>query len=255
MGGSSGGGGAFPVYQYARMPHADWQTVNNIEKLQADPSLENIYKDASQNLDYIPKVSSGFDPSWLVQSGAALKERATVLPTYAHQVAAMGLDPQNQIRDRLQRDMSNQTRSRLAGSGLANTPYGAGVEGSNLANFQNAWENNKLNRATQGAESASNLLQNYGGLTAAGVGLQAAAPTMQLGVSQSLAGLAGNYLAQRQQAIADWLQYLGQGTQANAVGAQAYEAAESRKQRASESRQSGLMQGLGLVGSILGGGK
>lgn len=259
MGGSSGGGGgggSFPVYQYGNMGTSDYNASAGINTLAADQSLYNIYQQANQSLGYIPQNPSGFDPQVLTQTGQNVLDSAAGIPLYAAEVANMGLDPQNEIYNGLQRQMLDQTRSRLASSGLSGTPYAAGVEGSNLGALQTAWENNKLNRATQAGETANTMLQGYGTLSREGAGLQTAAPMTQLAISEGLGGLAGNYLAKDQQAIADWLQYLGQGTQANSVGTQAYEAQQSRAQAASEAAANRSMQaaqmGAGLVGSIMG---
>ncbi|RJQ38261.1 MAG: hypothetical protein C4555_05200 [Dehalococcoidia bacterium] len=262
MGASGGGGGGgssspFPTYQYSNMGTSDYNASAGINTLAADKSLYNIFQQANQSLGYIPQSPSGYNPQEVVQAGTNVVDAAKALPLYAMRVADLALDPQSQIYNSLQREMMERTRARNAFSGLENTPYAAGIEGSNLASLQTGWQNNLLNRAVQGGQSIQGLIGQFGDTTKTGEAIMASAPTMQMAVSQGLAGLAGNYLAQQQQAISDWLQYLGQGTQANAVGVQAQSAADQanlqRMQMQQQAQQNAMGMGMQAAGMLLGG--
>lgn len=143
---------------------------------------------------------------------------------------SMGFDPQNALYNRTSQQVQEQTRAAEAARGIQNTPYGAGVEGNTMSNFNIDWQNNALSRATQGAQGASSLL---GGLTSGaigGSGLQgAAAGQVQQGAGtpyNTFQGINANALgtlgqlgqfgaqgaALPQQQIGDYLAYLGQGT-------------------------------------------
>jgi hypothetical protein len=263
MGGSSGGGGGastpFPTYQHSNMGSADYNATAATNTLAADKGLYNIYQQANQSLGYIPQSPSGYNPQQAVQQGQNVLDASQALPLYGMRIADLALDPQNATYNSLQRQALDQTRSRLSQSGLANTPYGAGIEGANQASLATNWENNKLNRALQGGQAISELTGRYGDVSREGIGLQASAPLMQMQVSQGLSGLYGNFLGQQQQAIDNWLRYLGQGSQANAVGVQAQSAADSSnlqarqlEQQRQQQQTQNIMQGVGMLGGLMG---
>jgi hypothetical protein len=88
-------------------------------------------------------------------------------------------DPQNALYARTAQQLTDQTRAGLAARGLAMDPYGAGVEGSTMSNFNIDWQNNLLSRMVSGAQGVEGLagvgnalLQGAGGLYQGGAGLQ-----------------------------------------------------------------------------------
>lgn len=78
-------------------------------------------------------------------------------------------DPQNALHDSLSKQLTDNINASLAGSGLLNSPVGAGVLGNDLGNFNINWQNNLLNRMTSGLSAYGTGLNNIGsGLTTAG---------------------------------------------------------------------------------------
>lgn len=164
-----------------------------------------------------------------------------VLPGYAGAVMNTAFDPQQALYNRTLGQVSDQSNAALAQAGVGTTPYGAGIQGQNLANFNIDWQNQQLARQTQGLGAASSALGQGGQLATAGQGLSAAAPNQYLqsaGIPYGVYGSIGsnqigalNTLGQfgqsasqlPQQQIQDYLGYLGQGTsqqQANNQSAQ-----------------------------------
>ena len=153
-----------------------------------------------------------------------------VLPQYAGAVMNTAFDPQQALYNRTFGQVSDQSNAALAQAGVGTTPYGAGIQGQNLANFNIDWQNQQLNRQTQGLGAASSALGQGGQLAQAGQGLSAAAPNQylqsagipygtygsigsnQIGALNTLGqfGQSASNLPQTQ--IQDYLGYLGQGT-------------------------------------------
>src|SRR5215475_428817 len=66
------------------------------------------------------------------------------------QLVAMGFDPQQALYQRTAQQVQDQQRAALAASGVAGTPYGAGVQGKTMSDFNIDWQNNLLQRALAG---------------------------------------------------------------------------------------------------------
>lgn len=87
----------------------------------------------------------------------------------AQTILNAGYDPQNALFNRTQQQLLDQSNALNAMSGVANSPYGAGVTGENLSNFDIDWQNNLLNRMSTAAGAAQGLYgQALGGLGTAG---------------------------------------------------------------------------------------
>ena len=98
------------------------------------------------------------------------------------------LDPQNALRDRTQQQVVDASRAGQSARGIAMSPYGAGLENDAVRNFNIDWQNQKLQRQTQGtqafsgagntaahagiANNAQAFLQNQTGLNNLTTGLQ-----------------------------------------------------------------------------------
>jgi len=100
---------------------------------------------------------------------------------YMSSILNMGFDPQNQFYDRQSQRLSDQTQAGLAHSGVANSPYGQGVYGQTMGNFNLDWQNQALQRANQGIQGYGALGQGIGSLYggAANLGAQAMNTTAQ----------------------------------------------------------------------------
>jgi len=113
------------------------------------------------------------------QSGQAFGAGASILP-YMNPVLASGFDPQNALYNRTAQQVQDQTRAAEAARGVATTPYGAGVEGQTMSNFNIDWQNQQLQRQAQAAGAASDIL---------GAGMGA------FGTGGQLAGQGGNLMS------------------------------------------------------------
>lgn len=151
----------------------------------------------------------------------------------------MGFDPQNALYAKLQQQNQDQTNAQNSMSGVASTPYGAGLAAQSNQNFNLGWQNNQLARATQGAQGAGNLLNQAGGAFGQGAALQGGgANTFLQGAQQpynaysainqnalGALGQGGQFGQQAsmlpQQQVGDYLQYLGAGTAQNNAGTSA----------------------------------
>ena len=164
---------------------------------------------------------------------------------------SLGFDPQNALYAQQQNLNQQQNAAILGQSGVASTPYGAGVQQQANTNFNLGWENQQLGRAAQGAGAAGNLLGSIGGALSTGAGAQATGAGLQTaggnlgfqglteqgtgvgqiaggagmpynayqGITSNQLGLLGQYGSFGQQAaqlpqqqIQDYLSYLAQGT-------------------------------------------
>ena len=209
-------------------------------------------------------------------AGAALTGSSLSQLPNVQALMNLGFDPQNALYNQLQNTNQQQNQAILGQSGVANTPYGAGVTQQSNNQFNMNWENQQLGRASQAAGAAGGLLGSIGQGT--NTGLQQMAQGAQLPYSaytgtqtDALSALAGTgqfgSLAGQvpQQQIQDYLQYLGAGTgQQNAntglFNSQLGQANQTFNQQQTLSGQlggglAGLAKGWGNMGtSPMGGG-
>lgn len=168
-------------------------------------------------------------------AGAALPAGQSVLNT--------AFDPQNALYARTAQQVADAQQAALAQSGVANTPYGAGVAGQNAANFNIDWQNNQLQRQLSGLSGYDTNLSAVGGaqttagnLGSAGAGAETLGSSLPytafnqmqgaglgaLGQASELAGSAAatgqNYLNYTNDAYKNQLaQYQAQQAQQNAM--------------------------------------
>lgn len=180
------------------------------------------------------------------------------------QVQQTGFDPQSALYARTAQQTQDQTRAALAARGVDMTPYGAGVEGQTMANFNMDWQNQQLQRQIAAAQAA-------GGLTTQAAQMQGAAPgafltaagmpwTTAQGIGgQDLSTLStmGGFGAQGanlpQMQIQDYLNYLGFGNQALSAGNQANLGLyQGQLQQAKQEGQENQAM-MGGIGKALGG--
>lgn len=164
------------------------------------------------------------------QTGGALQQSGMDTLPDVQALLQLGFDPQNALYAKMQQQNTDQSNAQNSMSGIAGTPYGAGVANQSNQNFNLAWQQQQLQRALSGAQGAGGLLQNAGGAMTTGAGLQGGgANTFLQGAStpyntfQGINANALNTLGQTgafgtsasvlpQQQIGDYLAYLSQGT-------------------------------------------
>jgi len=70
---------------------------------------------------------------------------------YAQQILQTGFDPQSQLYNRTAGQVSDQSNAINAMSGVAGTPYGAGLSDMNMRNFNLDWQDRQLGRESTAA--------------------------------------------------------------------------------------------------------
>jgi hypothetical protein len=156
-------------------------------------------------------------------SGNLFSSVNSALP-YGQQILTTAFDPQNALYARTQQQVQDQAGAQLAASGVGSTPFGQGVMGQDLSNFNIDWQNNQLSRESQGLSSYDSLLgsaaSGYGAATNLGASGAAlpydtsnAINNASLGALQTEQGLyntptqtAGNWV---QQVFGDQMQQYG----------------------------------------------
>jgi hypothetical protein len=93
---------------------------------------------------------------------ASLQGLGNTAAGYAPQILQTGFDPQNALYDRTQQQLKDQLSATNAQSGLSGTPYGAGVMGQGLSNFNIDWQNQQLQRQLQATQGYGNLTSTAG---------------------------------------------------------------------------------------------
>ena len=106
-----------------------------------------------------------------MQSGAGITGTALGQLPGVNALMSLGFDPQNALYSQLQNQNQQQNLAMLGQSGVAGTPYGAGLVNQNNQNFDINWQNQQLQRMTQGAQGAGTLINAAGQGGAAGAAL------------------------------------------------------------------------------------
>ncbi len=122
--------------------------------------------DQTVNNPFFPQAMAG------AQQGAQLGgQGAQNLQGMGSSIMNQAFDPQSALFSRGQQQLTDQSSAVNAMSGLAGTPYGAGVTSNALGNFDINWQNQQLGRETQGAAAASPLFQAAPSLAAGSAAL------------------------------------------------------------------------------------
>lgn len=205
-------------------------------------------------------------------AGQALTGAGLSSLPYAQSIFNTAMDPQMALYNRTLQQVTDQSRAGLESRGLDMTPYGAGVEGQTLSNFNIDWQNQQLMRQIQGAQGAGNVLQHGGNAIAQGAGLTGAAPGQffqasgwpygvfqgmgqdQFGNLSNLMNIGGQGFNFNQGQLGDWAQYLQIGNQSNANAIANYQAQlQAQKQQFQENQIFGSQIGNSLYGLGMGG--
>ena len=190
----------------------------------------------------------------------------SILP-YAQTIMNTAFDPQQALYNQTLQQLQDQTRASEAARGIATSPYGAGVENSNLQQFNINWDNNQLARQTQGLSAVDQAVNQAGQSIGQGAGLQTAGAQgygaasalpyqagQQIGTGQQQAIsslLQGGSQAQglAQTPVQDYLAYLGVGNQAGGVANQQAQVGLNQANLAFNQNQTlGQNLGAGLQG-------
>lgn len=115
--------------------------------------------------------------------GGQLGQQANQQFAAGQDIYNLGRDPNNQLHDRMQQQVVDNSRAGQSARGLAMGPYGAGLENKAVGDFNMDWQNQLLGRASQGLQGMNQA--NYlGGMdlsNSMGMASQAPGYTMAAG--------------------------------------------------------------------------
>lgn len=176
-----------------------------------------------------------------------------------------GFDPQGALYNRTQQQTSDQLNATAAMYGLGSSPYGAGVTGQGLSNFNIDWQNNQLGRElsalqgfTSGAAGAGNDFATGAALGGQGLDAITQSGMLPYATSQGIYGNDLNALGSYTQGMVGALtpgfeqqnsdlSYLHTGQQASAQNLQSWQA----QQAANQAQMNGIMSMVGKIGSVV----
>ena len=202
-------------------------------------------------------------------TGAGQIGTGNSLVPYAQNILQTGVDPMQNVYNQQYALNQNQANVQNAMSGVANTPYGAGVTNQADQNFNINWQNNLLNRQTQAAQAAGALDTAAGGLQTSGVNLMNQAPSQlvqsatipystysDIGTGQNTAlsqllGIGSSGANLSNLPVQDLLALLGGQNQTNQVGNQTSQVGLNQSQLA-WNQFGQLGSGLGSLAGLLG---
>ena len=95
----------------------------------------------------------------------------------ASQIMNTAMDPQQALYNRTAQQTQDQTRAAESASGVAMSPYGAGLESQAMNNFNIDWQNAQLGRQVSGAGAATQLGQLGGQDVSGAYGMAGQVPT------------------------------------------------------------------------------
>lgn len=219
-------GGATPnIYQYQGSGVADAGALSGVGNLgTAALGSEGLYNNSLPSLEPLAN-GTNYQSQQGVNAGNNIQGSVAGLPGYANEALSTGFNANNGLYNQELGQITDQTRAGEAARGIAMTPYGAGVEGQTLTNFNNTWNNQQLQNEATGAQTAGSLLGTYNSGQAEGAQVAQGAADNSLSSLSSLLGSSNASTGQLQQSIGDYLSYLTGGTSAGSAQASATNAA------------------------------
>ena len=186
---------------------------------------------------------------------------------YANQALTNAFDPQQALFAQQFQRQQDQSNAVNAMSGVATTPYGAGLTQQNNQNFDIAWQQAQLANQAQGAQTASTLQSTGANNLASLLGTGASGLSSLLGAGTGAAAT-GAAIQQSvptlqnsttQQIIQDYLSYLGANTSnasalMSAINSSYGQATNMYSAEATAANQAQALQNqsTGGLGSLLG---
>jgi hypothetical protein len=255
-------------YQMGQMPYADVASIQGTQQLgqynvpgQVLPQYQQIAQQGVNN-PYAAQAQQGANQTGQagMASGAGLTGTAMSQLPGVNALMSLGFDPQQALYSQLQNQNQQQNAAILGQSGVAGTPYGAGVQQQANTNFNIDWQNQQLQRAMSGAQGAGSLLGSIGGATNTGLNQMQQGSQLPYNTSQGITGnqlgLLGQYGSFGQQAaqlpqqqIQDYLAYLAQGSGQQGVNNQTAQVGLNQAQQGfQQNQQMGSQLGGALAG-------
>lgn len=128
----------------------------------------------------------GYNPAQTVQQGQLWSSQAPEMFAAGRHILGQGMDPQNELYNRTQNQVEQQTRAAQAQRGIQTTPYGASAEGGVMSDFNIDWQNAQLQRMLQAIQGGATAFQSGGQAIAGGEGIAAGAPQNMATYANSL---------------------------------------------------------------------
>lgn len=169
-GGGGGGGGGDPLqpYQLGNTTGAD---QNYGGALSAFPAYTGAITNAvtgspgalaQQGANTAGAIGTNTVSPMEISGASQLQQMGNAGAPFGQQILDTGFDPQNALYNRTQQQVLDQLNATNAQQGLSGTPYGAGVVGQNLSNFNIDWQNQQLGRQATAAQGYNTLGQGVG---------------------------------------------------------------------------------------------
>ena len=223
-----------PTYSYQNMGGADAGAFQGAQSLGQYnigagllPQYQTLAQSVQPNNPYAQSYLSGAQGvgNATTGAGAALTGSALSMSPAIQAIMANGFDPQSSLYNYSQNLNQQQNLAALAQSGIANTPYGQGVNDMANNQFNMNWQNNQLGREATAAGAAGGLMNTVDQAVGQGTALMQQGNALPYGAFTGVtnnaftglntAGSAGQTAAAiPQQQVQDYLAYLGQGTSA-----------------------------------------
>lgn len=247
---STPSGSTAQAYQPQFQPVLDQTFWNNINSF-AQPAAQQYT--AGQNVVTNPYQDQSLQGAQTVAGlgtpyGQGLVGQGQQLAGYGQQTLNTAFDPQQGLYNQQSIQNLNNQNAINAMSGVAGTPYAAGITGQSQQNFNTNWLNQQLGRQATGLQAGGNALTQGAQLGTTGlntIGSASNAPYANYNTLQNnnLAALSSS-LGISQQTLQDILPYLGLGQAASSISGQLGQQGVNQL----TSGLSGIGAGLGLIG-------
>ena len=106
----------------------------------------------------------------------------------APSIMQQAFDPQSALYNQLYGQTQQQNLAALSNAGLATSPYGQGVLGNTMNNFNINWQNAQLQRMLQGANTVNQMMPTAAQLQAGAVPLAAQSAALPWMTGQQIGG-------------------------------------------------------------------
>lgn len=240
---SSGGSNGSNIFQYPSSGTASNQAIGGATAIQnLGGNDQTLYQNSLGGLGNLTSgtnynAQSGVDAGNAITSATA----GLNLPGAAAGALQAGSNANSGLYNQELQQTNDQTNAALAQRGIANTPYGAGVQSLADQTFNNNWNTNQVGLQNTAANTASTLLGANNSGQALGAETAQNAANNPLGALSSLLSSGNLSSAGVQSAVQDFLAYMQGGT--SAASAQSTAANQQAQQQ---------NQGLAGLGSLVG---
>ncbi|MDE2426704.1 MAG: hypothetical protein KGO96_12435 [Elusimicrobia bacterium] len=254
------------AYTPASQSQADASYTNTLNNLTS--ANQNTFNTAAQgyntayqnvlNNPYAASAQSGVNAASAAGYGAGQTDlaNAATLNSYAPSIIASGFDPTSALYNNQLKSAQDAAAISAAQSGVAGSPFGAGLVGDASTNFNLNWQAQRAAKQQQAIAALSSLFGQSNTLASAGatqMANSAIAPSAQYNanqgdilsaLSQLVSGM-GNASTTLQNDVSDYGKYLALGQNATQLQDQATQINNS---------SGGLLGGLGSIFGLATGG-